>query len=188
MYSIFCARKILLTSQKNLLNMKLLQITQKRQQIMLYAGTIADGDVTAEEISTMRGDNYLKSANYRISSYTQAAKDAGNQIDAQYNLAINQEGTYNQLYQASEKGDTDARDQLEAYRSTLYSNNFSSSLQDQAEVEQKKLNAEDYQLEVEQKRIETQISAITTELNSVEQAETKEIEGSAPKYSGISGR
>lgn len=176
MYSIFSTRKILLTSQKNLMNMRLLQITQKRSQIMQYGATIADGDVTAEEISTMRGDNYLRSLQYRGSSYEQASIDANNGLSTTLPLA-SQEQSYQNM----------TADEQMAYQQTLYGNNFDSSLQDQAQAEQKKLDAEDYQLELEQKRIETQLQAITTELQTVEQAETKEIQASTPKYSGISG-
>lgn len=177
MYSIFSARKILLTSQKNMMNMKLMQITQKRLQIMQYASVIADGDTTAEEISTMSGDNYVRSLIYRNGSYTQAAADASGSLQETHSLALQE--TNNQNLSVEED---------QALQSTLYRNNFDSSLQDQAKAEQKKLDAEEYQLELEQKRLETQLQAITTELQTVEQAETKEIEASAPKYSGISGR
>ena len=85
MYSVFGARKIELNNNINQANYRLMEINQELQDLSIYSSSIADGQVTQEELANAPSSifnslvNFMNNATMSASTQAQAlASQSGN--------------------------------------------------------------------------------------------------------------
>ena len=174
-YAIFTARKLMLTNRINQLNARLMQLMQQQQ-------TLADSAAQRE-----MARNSQKSLFQTIGNIFQSG------------LTMQQNALQQAAYQKLQSEGMD-NSEYQQYMSQLYQggvtgafnlmntplgiqiNMMSQILDNQAQSEQRQVKDMENQIELQKKSIETQLAAAQAELKKVEDAESKQIEASAPKY------
>ena len=183
MYAIFTARKLMLTSRINQINLKLMQISQKQQDLAAYSSNIADGMITPEEAANSPASLFQRQNAYMNTTVSNAwnqSNAATQQYLAQYN-AMNG-GTNGQVSKTIDPTGTTSN----VNQSMLQSAYFQQAMKAAAQNESKKVSALDNELDEQRLSLETQLKAAQAELENVEKAEDNGIKQSAPKYSGAS--
>ncbi|MDD3237614.1 MAG: hypothetical protein PHV37_05895 [Candidatus Gastranaerophilales bacterium] len=181
MYAIFTMRKLMLTNRVNNLNAKLMEISQKTQDLANYAANISDGVITPEEAANSSASLFQRQSNYMSTTFNNSmaqANQATQAYTAQYN-ALNQQSNGSLANTIDPSGTTSSLN-----TSALYQSYLKQAMQAAGNSEQKKIEAIEKELDQQRLKLETQLNAAQAELTKVEEAETKAIEKSAPKYSG----
>ena len=155
-YAVFAARKIMLTNRINNLNFRIMCLSQQQQSLSDISGRMQQffGNLT------MGLSNQMQSGmNSQMQGFMTGLQTMGGQNASIFqNIGGFANNYYNQM-------------QMQQYQLSAMQQAI---LQPVAEQEN--------QIELERKRLETQVSAAQKELESVEKAEEKAIERSAPKF------
>ncbi len=179
MYAIYTMRKLMLTNRVNLLNAKLMEISQKTQDLAAYAANISDGFITPEEAANSPASLFQRQNLYMSASIQNSMNQANLATQTymmQYN-AMNQ-GTGGQVANAYDStGTTSIPNQ-----SLLMQSYFKQAMEAAAKNEQKKIEVIERELDQQRLKIETQLKAAESELEGVEKAEDQGIKAAAPKY------
>ena len=181
MYAIFTMRKLMLTNRVNQLNFKLMQLAQKTQDLASYSANISDGIITPEEAANSPASLFNRQSAYMTSTMPNALNQANLATQtymAQYN-AMNQSSNGQLMNTIDSTGTTSTINEA-----ALRSSYFQQAMEAAAKNEQKKIQAIEKEMDQQRLTLETQLQAAQAELKSVEEAEGKAIEASAPKYSG----
>lgn len=157
MITVFASRKISLYSMISDINFQLSILSQKRQNLVSVGMTIADGQVSPDEV---------QQSNY----YTQ--NGIANVIN--FGNALNQQTAYS------------GQPALMVFRNQMNPNIISLHSRT-VELAQAQLAAQEKSLELQVKSLETKLGMYEKDLDKVEQAEKSWIERSAPKYTSGNG-
>ena len=212
-YVLFASRKIALTNQLNMLQVRLEDVMNEKLRLLNYSANVADGvastddfvdDFTnAKSYSSFNLDtaNYIKTVNY--ADTLQSAEVNYMLQNTNISSKITDQNVFNaktvadkhaelithlNTWSASCSGN-EATDFQKAL--TAYSAEVETKIQDSLckefyqNTESKRIAALETELEMKQKKIESQISAVQADLSSCEQAEAKGIQNATPKYAGL---
>lgn len=169
MYAIFTMRKLMLTNRINSIQLKMMEISQKTMDLASYSANIADGNVSIEELANSSASIYQRQMLFNQVN----GANANVQADAAMQNLIASGGIAN----AQASG-------AEVNLNSLFTSFYQNAMKSAAENEQKKISVMEKELDQQRLKLETQLQAAQKELEQVEQAETKGIEMSTPKYSG----
>lgn len=160
MYAMFTARKLMLTSRINSLNLKLMLLAQKEMDLSTYGANIADGAISAEEFANSPSSIFNRQMLYSQTTSMNAGAQASNEMNLYLSTNANTSVDQNALYQSY----------------------YQEALKEAAQVENKRIAVIENQIDQQRLQIETQLKAAQAELDSVEKAEDNGIKASAPKY------
>ncbi len=181
MYAIFTMRKLMLTNRINQINFKLMQLSQKTQDLAAYGANISDGIITPEEAANSPASLFKRQSLYMTTtmnnSMNQASMATQNYM-MQYN-AMNQASGGQVANTIDPTGTTSIPNQA-----LLMSSYFKQAMEAAARNEQKKIQVLENEIDQQRLKLETQLKAAMAELETVEKAEEQGIKSSAPKYSG----
>lgn len=184
MYAIFTMRKLMLTNRINALNYKLMQISQKTQDLATYSANISDGIISPEEAANSPASLFNRQNAYMRMTTPNALNQANiatQQYLMQYN-ALNAGSNGAVAKTIDPSGTTSTPNQ-----SLLRSSFFQQAMEAAAKSEAAKVNALEKELDQQRLTLETQLKAAQAELDEVNKAEDAGIKSSAPKYSGGNG-
>lgn len=154
-YAIFTARKLMLTNRLSQLNFRIMQLSQQQQTLSQAAGDF-------ERAMSAQKAYFNNLGNQQMNIFMGLLQ--GGQLNSNGNNA-----NVNSIFQQIQ----------EQIQKTYMTNSYFDALS-QSKMQNIK-NIED-QIEQEMKTLETQQKAVSTELKSVEDAESKAIENAAPKF------
>ncbi len=154
-YAIFTARKLMLTNRLSQLNFRIMQLSQQQQTLSQAAGDF-------ERAMSAQKAYFNNLGNQQMNIFMGMLQ--GGQLNSNGNNA-----NVNSIFQQIQ----------EQIQKTYMTNSYFDALS-QSKMQNIK-NIED-QIEQEMKTLETQQKAVSTELKSVEDAESKAIENAAPKF------
>lgn len=181
MYAIYTMRKLMLTNRVNTLNMKLMQISQKTQDLAAYAANIADGIITPEEAANSPASIFNRQSAYMRVTTPNALTQA-NMATQQYMMQ------YNALNAGSNGAVANTIDPSGATSTPnptmLMSSFYKQAMDAAAQNEQKRIDALEKELDQQRLSIQTQLTAAQTELDEVTKSEEGAIKASTPHYNG----
>lgn len=184
MYAIFTMRKLMLANRVNTLNLKLMQLSQKTQDLAKYSGNIADGIITPEEAANSPASLFGRQATYMQMTMPNALNQASlatQQYMTQYNnLNASSNGAVAKSIDPS--GATSVPNQ-----NMLMNSFYQQAMEAAAKNEEKKIAAIEKEIDQQRLSIETQLKAAQAELDEVTKDEEGAIKSSTPKYSGGNG-
>ena len=154
-YAIFTARKLMLTNRLSQLNFRIMQLSQQQQTLSQAAGDF-------QRAMSAQKAYFNNLGNQQMNIFMGMLQ--GGQLNSNGNNA-----DVNSIFQ-----------QIQEQIQKTYMTNSYFDFMSQARMQNIK-NIED-QIEQEMKTLETQQKAVSTELKSVEDAESKAIENAAPKF------
>ena len=180
MYAIFTMRKLQLTQRINQLQYRQMQLAQRLADLSAYAGNIADGIITPNEFMNSPASIFGVQMNYLNSSIPKALYQAGtatqmymtniNNMNAmsggQYGMAVDP-GNPNSIY---------------VNQFFVFNSYLKQALEAAGKAEAAKIKQMETNIQSEKLQIDTQLKAAEKELEGVEEAESKGIERSTPKY------
>jgi len=167
---IFAYRKIDITRQKNDLNFRLMQITQKLSDLQQYAANIADGSVSMSDMMNTPGSMFGRQLMYMNYAHNMALFGANQQMSMlgpQIQMQMSQMG--NPAYQ-------------QMYQQWVFRSLYEQQRQLAGKQEQKLLNEQEKQIQAEKAKIETQLKMLDEELQSVKQGEDAAVKQCKPEY------
>ncbi len=169
-YALFTNRKIQLSNLIFTLQCQLDNIMTQRQYLLNFSSNISDGIVTVEEMASdpTNFNNYNEYL-YGAQACIDTPDDEGGM-----GTTIGGIGDYAATVNNSDEYLASIANMINQPVCEAYAKQCSD-----------KLNALDNQLDMQQKRIESKISALQTQLQSVEDAEGKAIEAATPHFSGL---
>ena len=173
-------RKLQLTQRINNLQCRLMEISQKLQDLSVYAGNVADGVITPDEFMSSPASIFGVNMNYFNNSVPQALYDASRATQIYNANMLNMNaaagGHYGMLIDQSKP------QQLQANQFFIFNAFFKQALDAAGKAEAAKVKRLETDITNQKLMIETQLKAAETELQKVEEQESKGIESSAPKY------
>lgn len=180
MYAIFTMRKLQLTQRINNLQHRLMQISQKLQDLSVYAGNVADGVITPSEFTSSPASIFGVNMNFFNNSVPRALYQAS-QATQMYNANIMNMnaasgGQYGALVDPSQPNS------IYANQYFVFNSFFKQALDAAGKAEGAKIKRLETDLTSQKLMIETQLKAAEAELQTVEKAEENGIKASAPKY------
>ena len=180
MYAIFTMRKLQLTQRINQLQYRQMQLSQRLMDLATYAGNVADGILTPEEFMSSPASIFGVQTNFLNSSIPKALFQAGTATQMHINNIMNMNamsgGQYGMLVDPSNPNS------IYANQFFIFNSYFKPALEAAGKAEAAKIKKLETNIQMEKQQIETQLKAAEAELKSVEEAETKGIEASAPKF------
>lgn len=175
MYAIYTMRKLMLTNRINTLNAKLMEISQKTQDLAAYGANISDGFITPEEAANSPASLFKRQSLYMTTTVQNAWNQAS--VATQTYLTMNQ-GTNAMVGNTIDPTGTTTNPN-QALLNQAY---FKQAMEAAAKNEEKKIEVIEKELDQQRLKIETQLKAAEAELEGVEKAEDQGIKASAPKY------
>jgi len=179
-YAIFTMRKMQLTQRINSLQIRLMQISQKLQDLSAYAGNVADGIITPSEFMSSPASIFGVNMNYLNSSVPRALYQASMSSQMYMNNIMNI--NYQSGGQYGFAVDPNNANSLYNNQFFVFNSFFKQALDAAGKAEAAKVKRLETDLQSEKLAIDTQLKAAEKELESVEKAEEKGIERSTPKY------
>ena len=180
MYAIFTMRKLQLTQRINSLQYRLMQISQKLQDLAVYAGNVADGVISPSEFMNSPASIFGVNMNFLNNSVPKALYQASMSTQMYTNNIINLNNASGGQYAYA----LDPSNPNSIYNNQFFVFNsfFKQALDAAGKAEAAKVKRFETDLQNEKLMIDTQLKAAEKELESVEKAEEKGIERSTPKY------
>ena len=180
MYAIFTMRKLQLTQRINNLQYRLMQISQKLQDLSAYAGNVADGVITPSEFMNSPASIFGVNMNYLNSSVPKALYQASMSTQLYTNNILRM----NQISGGQYSFAVDPSNPNSIFNNQFFVFNsfFKQALDASGKAEAAKIKRLESDLQAEKLAIDTQLKSAEKELESVEKAEEKGIERSTPKY------
>lgn len=180
MYAIFTMRKLQLTQRINNLQYRLTQISQKLQDLSVYAGNVADGIISPSEFMNSPASIFGVNMNFFNNSVPKALYQASVSSNMyMQNMQNMQMASGGQYGMAVDPNNVNALQQNQFF---VFNSFFKQALDAAGKAEAAKVKRFETDLENEKLMIDTQLKAAEKELESVEKAEEKGIERSTPKY------
>ena len=161
-----------LNVRRNDMNYKLMEISQRLQDLQSFGSAIANGVVTGSSIAGVSSPYYNELMNYMFSSSQYAGGRAKQQTDDYLAGRGQLDWGYNQLAQKN-GGDIDPN--------LIFTDRYQANLQEFAKLAQERVHKEEKMLQNEQKTLETQLKAVDAECEAVEKAIDSDIKRSAIK-------
>lgn len=180
MYAIFTMRKLQLTQRINNLQCRLMQLSQKLQDLSVYAGNVADGIITPGEFMSSPASIFGVNMNFFNNSVPKAlfaASRASQMYNANMmNMNAMSRGQYGMAVDPSNMN------ALYANQIFVFNAFFKQALDAAGKSEAQRVKRLETDITNQKLMIETQLKAAETELQKVEEQESKNIERTAPKY------
>lgn len=180
MYAIFTMRKLQLTQRINNLQYRLMQISQKLQDLSVYAGNVADGLITPSEFMNSPASIFGVNMNYFNSSVPKALYQASMSTNMYNNNILRMNQMSGGQYALAV--DPSRPDSIFNNQFFIFNSFFKQALDAAGKAEAAKVKRLESDLQAEKLTIDTQLKAAEKELESVEKAEEKGIDRSTPKY------
>ena len=170
-YAIFTARKLMLTNRLNQLKFRIMQLSQQQETLAQAAGDKQRSVSWTKNMFASIGNIFTtaqeQQKNAAMWQLQQKMATSGGKLDEK------DAATLTQLL----SGQSFANSPM----GTLF--NVANQMIDMESTnEMRRIKDMENQIELERKTLETQVAAMQGELKSVEDAENKEIERSAPKF------
>ena len=180
MYAIFTMRKLQLTQRINNLQCRLMELSQKLQDLSVYAGNVADGVITPGEFMSSPASIFGANMNFFNNSVPQALFEASRSTQMYNNNILNMNaasgGHYAMLVDPSRP------QSIYANQFFVFNAFFKQALDAAGKAEAQQVKRLETDITNQKLMIETQLKAAETELQKVEEQESKNIERTAPKY------
>ena len=167
-FLVLFARKMMLKNQVSDLNYKLMQKQQELQDLQSYTASIADGEVSLNDLSTAPSSVFGRMSQYMVGSHNYAMSAA--------------QGQYGML-QGAQAGQVtqDATAQAQ-YQQLVFKNLYDTQKQQFLKAEQQKLHVKEKSMENEKLKIEQQLKLAEAELQQLDQSINNGIKDAAPQY------
>ena len=165
-FLVLFARKMMLKNQASDLNFRLMQKQQELQDLQAYTASIADGEVSLNDLSTAPASMFGNLTQYMVGSNNYAMTAAQTQFGA---------------LQGTPQVSTDANMQ-QYYQSLVFKNLYDTQKQQYLKAEQAKLHVKEKAMEKEQASLEQQLKLIEAELSKMDQAIDNGIKDAVPQY------
>ena len=181
MYAIFTMRKMQLTQRINNLQYRLMQLSQKLQDLSVYAGNVADGIISPSEFLSSPASIFGANMNYFNRSVPKALFEASQSTQMynanMINMNMASGGQYGMAVDPS-----NFNSMLQQNQFFVFNSFFKQALDAAGKAEAAQVKRLETDITNQKLMIETQLKAAETELQKVEDAESKNIEKTAPKY------
>lgn len=159
---------------------RLTQITQKLQDLSVYAGNVADGIISPSEFMNSPASIFGVNMNFFNNSVPKALYQASVSSNMyMQNMQNMQMASGGQYGMAVDPNNVNALQQNQFF---VFNSFFKQALDAAGKAEAAKVKRFETDLQNEKLMIDTQLKAAEKELESVEKAEEKGIERSTPKY------
>lgn len=169
---IFGYRKLQIIRQKNELNYRLMNLTQKLSDLQKYAANIADGKVSMSDMMNTPASMFNRTLMYMAYSHNGSMMNAQQQMQQMMMLP---------QVQAQMQQMQDPNQQM-MYQNWIFDNLYKQQRQQFGEVEKKLLNEQEKEIEQEKAKLETQLKMLDAEFESVKQGEDKAAQQWKPEY------
>ena len=180
MYAIFTMRKLQLTQRINQIQYRLMQLSQRKMDLAVYAGNVADGIISPGEFMNSPASIFGVNLNFFNNSVPKALFEASrasqvyNMNIANMNMASN--GQYGMAVDPSNPNS------VYANQFFVFNAFFKQALDAAGKAEAAKIKKLETEIEDQKLMLETQLKAAQAELDKVEKAEDDGIKKSAPQY------
>ena len=173
-------RKLQLTQRINQLQYRLMELSQRLQDLSVYAGNVADGVISPGEFMSSPASIFGVNMNFFNNSVPKALFEAS-RSSQMYNANImNMNAASGGHYGMAV--DPSNMNSIYANQFFVFNAFFKQSLDAAGKAEAAKVKRMETDIQNQKLQIDTQLKAAETELKNVEEAEQKGIEASAPKY------
>ena len=166
---IFAYRKQDIIRRKSDLNFKLLQIKAKLFDLHDYAGNIADGSVSLNDLMKCPPSLFNRMTSFMM--YSHQASEAG--AKQKYWMMQNTQGAIPQMPDANQQNQMNQM---------VYNNLYEKQREEFKKIEEKALNEQNKKLDQESAKVEEQLKMLDEELKQVSEATDAAAKSSAPKY------
>lgn len=166
-FLVLFARKMSLKNQASDLNFRLMQKQQELQDLQSYTASIADGEVSLNDLSTAPASMFGNLTQYMVGSNNFAMTSAQTQFGA--------------LQGATPQVSTDANAQ-QYYQQLVFKNLYDTQKQQYLKAEQAKLHVKEKSMENEKLKLEQQLKLIEAELSSIDKSIENGIKDVVPQY------
>lgn len=180
MYAIFTMRKLQLTQRINQLQYRQMQLHQRLMDLATYAGNIADGILTPGEFMNSPASIFGVQTNFLNSSIPKALFQAGTATQMYMNNINNMNAMSGGQYGMAV--DPSNPNSIYVNQFFIFNSFLKQALEAAGKAEAAKIKKMETSIEEQKKQIDTQLKAAEAELKAVEEAESKGIEASAPKF------
>ncbi len=181
-FLMFTARLQALHNDQNYKEARLMTLTQKISDLQRYAANIADGGISATEISDIPGSLFGRQIAF-LNSSTQQSIWTTNQRYA--TTPMMEMMVHQQTAQAVQSGIIKAEYQqwfAQQYRNSMLDNMYKEERQRLAKEEGRRLNDQEKLFTQEKITIETQLKQIAQEIESVKSGQDAALKRLAPNY------
>ena len=165
-FLVLFARKMMLKNQASDLNYKLMQKSQELQDLQSYTASIADGEVSLNDLSNSPASMFGNMTQFMMGSHNYAMGAAQQQYGM---VGAQQPVTQDAMAQAQ-------------YQQLVFKNLYDQQKQQYLKAEQARLHVKEKSMENEKLKLEQQLKLIEAELSTIDQSIDKGIKDSAPQY------
>lgn len=170
-FLIFSYRRQSIIARKSDINLKLMQLRKRQMDLQSYASSIADGTVSLNDLMGAPASVFMRMNSFMIYSHQAAMMGAQQNLPGM--IAMTQaNGVFANLNPQMQQ----------QYQQMIFKNLYDKEREKFSHQEEKVLNQEDKRIEQQVAHLNTQLQMLEAEEKSLEQAETKEAERSAPKF------
>lgn len=167
-FLVLFARKMSLKNQVNDLNYKLMQKQQELQDLQSYTASIADGEVSMNDLTSAPASMFGNMSQFMVGSHNYAM------TAAQQNMA---------LLQGAQAGQQNPQQMAQnQYQYLVFKNLYDTQKQQYLKAEQQKLHVKEKSMENEKLKLEQQLKLAEAELSQLDQAINNGIKESAPQF------
>ena len=165
-FLVLFARKMMLKNQASDLNFKLMQKQQELQDLQSYTASIADGEVSLNDLTNSPASMFGNMTQYMVGSHNYAM----NAAQAQYGM-----------FGAQQPVSQDAMAQAQ-YQQLVFKNLYDQQKQQYLKAEQAKLHVKEKSMENEKLKLEQQLKLIEGELSTIDKSIDNGIKDAVPQY------
>ncbi len=180
MYAIFTMRKLQLTQRINQLQYRQMELAQRLQDLAVYAGNVADGVISPSEFMSSPASIFGAQMNFFNNSVPKSLFEAARSSQIYNANIMNMNAASNGQYGMAV--DPTNPNSIFANQYFVFNAFFKQALDAAGKAEAAKVKRLETDIQNQKLQIDTQLKAAEAELKSVEEAEQKGIEASAPKY------
>lgn len=173
-------RKLQLTQRINQIQYRLMELSQRLQDLSVYAGNVADGVISPGEFMSSPASIFGVNMNFFNNSVPKALFEASRSSQMYnaniMNLNTASGGQYGMAVDPSNPSS------IFANQFFIFNAFFKQALDAAGKAEAAKVKRLETDITNQKQMLETQLKAADTELQKVEEQEMKAIERTAPKY------
>ncbi len=171
---IFSCRKQQLIRRKSELEARLLNLSQKVEDLQKYASLVGSGPVSLNSLMNVPTSLFGRMTSFMTMSNRMAMSQA--QREFQYTMMLPGAAQNLQMY-------SQGNPQMEAYtKRMMMSAYYQNAMKNASERESQLLNAQEEKIQSEKAQMEAQLKMVNAEMESVDQAEGKAATALAPKF------
>ena len=165
-FLVLFARKMMLKNQASDLNYKLMQKQQELQDLQSYTASIADGEVSLNDLSTAPASMFGNMTQFMVGSHNYAMMGAQGQYAM---MGAQQPMTQDAMAQAQ-------------YQQLVFKNLYDQQKQQYLKAEQARLHVKEKSMENERLKLEQQLKLIESELSTIDKSIDNGIKDAVPQY------